>query len=66
MALDKKKQRKIATASGSAVVVIGIPTFFFADERTAHLPIEARLIATVVIIALMLVALRRYFGAHTF
>jgi membrane protein implicated in regulation of membrane protease activity len=64
--LDKEKQRKIATTSGSAVVVVGILAFFFANERTAHLPIEAQLIATLVIVAVMLVALRRYFAAHKF
>lgn len=64
--MNKEKQRKIATSSGSAVVVVGILAFFFANERTAHLPVEARLIATLVIIVVMLVALRRYFAAHTF
>ena len=64
--MDKEKQRKIATTSGSAVVVVGILAFFFANERTAHLPIEAQLIATLVIVAVMLVALRRYFAAHKF
>lgn len=64
--MNKEKQRKIATNSGSVVVVIGILAFFFANERTVHLPMEARLIAAVVIIVVVLIALRRYFAAHTF
>lgn len=64
--MDQEKRRRIATASGSAVVVVGMLVFFFASESVAQAPIEARVVAALLAIAVMLVGLRRYFARRKF
>lgn len=64
--MDQEQLRKIATTTGSAVIIIGILLFFFANDATRTISLESRVIAAFVGIVACLVALRIFFAKRKF
>ena len=64
--MDQEQLRKVATTAGSAVIVIGICLFFFANDATASIPLGIRFGAVLVAIVVALIALRVFFAKRKF
>lgn len=59
--MDQEQLRKIATTTGSVIIVTGIMVFFFANDATRTIAIELRAVAAFVAIVACLAALRIFF-----
>lgn len=59
--MNEEQYRKVATNSGSAVIVVGMLYFFFLTDAASDLSFELKVIGALICISASLICLRIFF-----